>query len=156
MRYTLSLFVVLAFIWLVNSGHYSPLLLGMGLASVVFVILVARRMNLVDRESQPWHLSAALPAYYWWLFKKILKSNLEVAACAWRGAAAISPGYARIPTTLNSEFARVLYANSITLTPGTVSVSLDENSILVHSLTAGGLDELRGGEMENRVRVLEK
>lgn len=155
MRYTIFLFAVLSFIWLVNSGHYSLLLLGLGLLSVVFVILVSRCMKLVDRESQPWHLAAVLPGYYWWLFKKILHSNLQVAACAWRGAGAISPACARIPTKLQSDFSRVLYANSITLTPGTVSVSLDQNSILVHSLTADGLDELCGGEMEKRVRALE-
>ncbi|WP_323844183.1 Na+/H+ antiporter subunit E [Microbulbifer magnicolonia] len=160
MRYTLSLFAVLAFIWLANSGHYTPLLLTFGLLSIALVILLARRMQLVDRESQPLHLAAALPGYYWWLFRKIVQSNLEVVACVWRSVfssdAVISPAHARLTTSLRSDLGKVLYANSITLTPGTVAVALDGDQILVHALTAAGIEELRRGEMERRVGALEE
>jgi len=155
MRYTISLFAVLAFIWLANSGHYSPLLLSFGLLSVIFVVLVARRMKIVDSQSQPVNLLLALPGYYWWLFRKILRSNLEVAACVWRGRGSLNPVSARIATSLRSDLARVLYANSITLTPGTVAVDIDGEDILVHALNAESLDDLRGGEMEKQVGVLE-
>lgn len=156
MRYTLSLFAVLAFIWLANSGHYTPLLLGFGLLSIALVIFLARRMQLVDRESQPLHLSMSLPGYYWWLFRKIVQSNLEVAACVWRVGTALNPASARIKTGLRSDLGKVLYANSITLTPGTVAVEVEGDEILVHALDGSGLEELRRGEMEERVRALEE
>lgn len=156
MRYTLSLFAVLAFIWLSNSGHYTPLLLGFGLLSIGLVILLARRMQLVDRESQPLHLSLALPGYYWWLFRKIVRSNLEVAAVVWRGNTSIQAASARIKTGLQTDLGKVLYANSITLTPGTVAVEVENNEIVVHALDTRGLEDLRGGEMERRVRALEE
>ncbi|MCW8125954.1 Na+/H+ antiporter subunit E [Microbulbifer halophilus] len=156
MRYTLSLVAVLAFIWLANSGHYTPLLLTFGLLSIALVVFLARRMGLVDRESQPLHLSMSLPGYYWWLFCKIVQSNLEVASCVWRGRQSIHPASARLETKLQTDLGRVLYANSITLTPGTVAVELEGDEILVHALNAGGLEELRRGEMENRVRALEE
>lgn len=155
MRYTFCLFAVLAFIWLSNSGHYSPLLLSFGLVSALFVIFIARRMEIVDRESQPLHLWATLPGYYWWLFKKILRSNIEVATCVWRGPRSLAPESGQIPIGVHSDFAKVLYANSITLTPGTVAVELTEGEILVHALTGDGLADLRRGEMENRVKALE-
>ncbi|MFC6635718.1 Na+/H+ antiporter subunit E [Microbulbifer taiwanensis] len=158
MRYTISLFAVLAFIWLANSGHYSPLLLGFGLLSVVFVVFVAHRMNIVDSDSQPLHLLLALPGYYWWLFRKILRSNLEVVACVWRGSkslkVSLKPASARITTSLRGDLARALYANSITLTPGTVAVDIDGDEILVHALTADSLEDLRRGEMEARINGL--
>lgn len=156
MRYFLALFAILSFVWLTNSGHYSGLLLSFGLASVLFVILIARRMDLVDGEAQPVHLLSGLPGYYWWLFRKIVQSNLAVVACVWRGRAAISPASARVPARLETDMGRVLYANSITLTPGTVAVDIEGDEILVHSLTAEGLEELRRGDMEKQVRALEK
>ncbi|MCQ3828935.1 Na+/H+ antiporter subunit E [Microbulbifer elongatus] len=158
MRYTLCLFAVLAFIWLSNSGHYSALLLTFGFISIVLVILIARRMKVVDGESLPLELWATLPGYYLWLLRKIIASNLEVAACVWGGLfsrrAAISPCSERIPTYLQTDLGRVLYANSITLTPGTVAVDIDQDSVLVHALTRSGLDELKQGEMEKRVAAL--
>ena len=160
MRYTLCLFAVLAFIWLTNSGHYTPLILGFGLASILFVILIARRMKVVDGESLPLQLWATLPGYYLWLLRKIIASNLEVAACVWGGlfsrskSAAISPCSERIPTRLRSDLGRVLYANSITLTPGTVAIDINSDSVLVHALTRKGLETLKQGEMEQRVFAL--
>ena len=160
MRYTLCLFAVLAFIWLTNSGHYTPLILAFGLVSILFVIFIARRMKVVDGESLPLQLWTTLPGYYFWLLRKIIASNLEVAGCVWGGlfsphkAAAISPCSERIPTRLRSDLGKVLYANSITLTPGTVAIDIDRDTVLVHALTRSGLEELKRGEMEQRVFAL--
>lgn len=162
MRYTFCLFTVLAFIWLSNSGHYTPLILAFGLASILFVILIARRMKVVDQESLPLQLWSSLPGYYLWLLRKIVASNLQVAACVWRtlfsgkadAANAISPCCTRIKTTLSTDLGKVLYANSITLTPGTVAVDIDGDGILVHALTRAGLQQLRQGEMEQQIIAL--
>ena len=164
MRYTFCLFAVLAFIWLTNSGHYTPLILTFGLASILFVILIARRMKVVDQDSLPLQLWTTLPGYYIWLLRKIIASNLEVAACVWGGlfsgrfsqtkSASISPCSERIPTSLRSDLGKVLYANSITLTPGTIAIDIDSDSVLVHALTCNGLKELKQGEMEQRIFIL--
>lgn len=158
MRYTFSLFAVLAFIWLANSGFYSPLTLFFGLLSVLFVILIARRMKVVDGESLPLHLWSSLPGYYLWLLRKIITSNLEVVGCIWGsllpGRKPITPVSKYIPTVLRTDLGKVLYANSITLTPGTVSIDVGKDSILVHALTQDGLQELERGEMEQRIHKL--
>lgn len=156
LRYSLYLSLVLGLIWLGNSGHYSPLLLAFGALSVFLVVWIARRMRVVDGESQPFHLSFRLLAYYGWLFRKIVESNIKVAGCAWRGRNAISPVSARVPCGLQSDLSRVIYANSITLTPGTVTVSLDKGELLVHALTDSGMAELQTGEMEGRVARLDQ
>ena len=157
MKYTISVFCILALFWLGNSGHYSGLLLGFGLGSTLFVIWVARRMDVIDHESQPLHLMhRRLPAYYGWLVGKIIRSNLDVVYRVWRGNSAISPTEATLPMGLESSLGKVIYANSITLTPGTVAMDLGPDTVLVHALTADAIDELREGEMQRRVADLEK
>lgn len=156
MRHTVSIFVVLSLIWLLNSGYYTGLLLGLGLLSVVAVVVLAHRMDVVDHESQPFHLTARLPAYYAWLIKELVKSNIDVASRVWRGKSAISPSLAILPINQRTDMGRVIYANSITLTPGTVAIDLEGDQVTVHALTSGGIAELREGEMDRRVCRLEK
>ena len=156
MKYTVSIFCVLALFWLGNSGLYSPLLLGFGLVSTLFVIAVAHRTNVIDHESQPLHLiGRKLPSFYFWLAGKIVRSNLDVVYHVWRGNKSISPVEATLPVTLESPIAKVIYANSITLTPGTVAIDLGDKDVLVHALTRDAIDTLLGGEMQRRVADLE-
>lgn len=153
--HVISLFLVLAALWLGNSGLYNGLLLTLGLLSVWFSIWLSLRMGIIDDESQPLHLSGKLPGYYLWLAKKVIQSNIEVLVLIWRGPAAISPCVATLPCDQQTEISKVIYANSITLTPGTVAMDLGEDTVLVHSLTTAGIEELQQGEMAARVNRLE-
>ncbi len=154
-KHTVSLFLILAVVWLLNSGLYTPLLLTLGLVSIFFVIWLSVRMGIIDDESQPLHLSRKLPAYYLWLIKKIIQSNIDVVVLVWRGNDAISPCIATIPLEQTSEIGKVIYANSITLTPGTVAMNMEDNSVLIHSLTIRSMEELQQGEMAREVNRLE-
>ncbi|MEX1031783.1 MAG: Na+/H+ antiporter subunit E [Cellvibrionaceae bacterium] len=156
MRHTISVFVVLGLIWLFNSGLYTSLLLSLGFGSVLLVVWIGHRMDVVDHESQPFHLTPRLPSYYWWLLKKLIASNINVVIRIWRGNQSISPCIATLPLSQRTDMGRVIYGNSITLTPGTVCMDIDKNSVTVHSLTASGLDELRRGEMDRRVSHMEQ
>lgn len=155
MRHTISIFLLLGFIWLANSGFYTPLILSLGLLSIIFVVWLAHKMDVVDEESQPIHLTAKLPAYYWWLAVKIVRANIDVIVHIWRPELKITPCTAMLTASQKSDMGKVIYANSITLTPGTVALDLDGDRIKVHSLTADGLDELRAGEMDRRVTAVE-
>lgn len=78
--------------------------------------------------------------YILWLAKEIILSGIIITKIIWsKNINVISPELAFVPTDLKSDIARVLYANSITLTPGTISVSVEKDKILVHSLTKEGL-----------------
>lgn len=156
MRHTISMFVVLSLIWLLNSGHYTPLLLALGLLSVVGVVWIAHLMDVVDHESQPVQLTLRLPAYWCWLLTQIVASNLDVVKRVWTGNASISPSVATLSLSQRTDMGRVIYANSITLTPGTVTMDLKGDSLTVHALTAEGIAALRQGEMDRRVRRLEQ
>lgn len=157
MKYVTSNFCVLALLWLGNSGHYSPLLLGLGLVSVVFVVWICWRMNVVDHESQPVHLfTAKLPAYYGWLAVKIIQGNIDVVRCILRGNPSISPCVESLPMGKGSDMGKVIYANSMTLTPGTVAMDLQGDRVLVQALTRAAMDDLLTGEMQSRVAQLER
>ncbi|MGF1639527.1 MAG: Na+/H+ antiporter subunit E [Rhodospirillales bacterium] len=149
---TISLTVVLAIVWLLLSGIYDvPLLYILGIVSVAIVILITRRMDVIDRESHPMHLGLRALVYGPWLLFEIMKANIDVARRVLAPTPDISPTLVRLPTRLRSDLGRVVYANSITMTPGTVSVIVDPDSVLVHSLSRDGAAALEEGTMERRV-----
>ncbi|MEX0618318.1 MAG: Na+/H+ antiporter subunit E [Pseudohongiellaceae bacterium] len=155
MKHNISIFLVLVILWLLNSWHFTAVIFALGLLSIVLAVYVSHRMDVVDDESQPFHLSQRLPAYYYWLIKQIVRSNIDVVIHVWRGNRSISPCMETLDMSQETDMGRVIYANSLTLTPGTVAVDLTNEQVMVHALTCHGMDSLRGGEMDRRVRKLE-
>jgi multicomponent Na+:H+ antiporter subunit E len=152
---TLSLGAVLYGLWLLLSGHYQPLLLGLGVASTIVVVLIARRMDLIDREGHPIHLSWRFLLYLPWLGWEIVKANIDIARVIVRPKMVIGPTVLRLKGTQKSELGHVIYANSITLTPGTVTIGLEEGVLSVHALTREAAEGLISGDMDRRVTAVE-
>ncbi len=153
-RHVASLTILLCLFWLINSSFYTMLLLSLGVVSVTLVVLISLRLKLVDAETQPLHLATRVPSYWLWLLYKILQSNLDVVFRIWAGNGSISPGRFSIKLQPNDDLGRVIVANSITLTPGTVSINLTEDVIDIHSLTAEAASDVhlineRGGELNS-------
>lgn len=156
MRHTISLSLTLALFWLVNSGHYTGILLSLGVVSVILTVYIAHRMDVVDHESQPIHLTMKLPAYYLWLIKEIVKSNIKVVKHIWLGNHSITPSMTTVTSNQITDMGKVIYANSITLTPGTVAIDLKGDQISVHALMQEDLESLKAGDMDRRVCYLEE
>ena len=155
MKHSISLSLTLGAFWLLNSGYNTPLILSLGVVSVAFVIYLARRMDVVDHESQPVQLTTSLPGYYVWLVKEIILANISVVKHVWLGNQTISPTLATLKASQITDMGRVIYATSITLTPGTVAVDLAGDQIVVHALLRENIETLAAGEMDRRVKVLE-
>ena len=155
MHRALSLGGGLAVAWLLLSGHYTPLILTLGLVSVVVVVAIAMRMDVLDHESLPIHLTRYFPGYWIWLGVEIVKANIDVAKRVWSPSLPISPTLFLLETSQPGALGQVIYANSITLTPGTVSVALEDGKILVHAIAREVGDDLAAGEMDRRVSRLE-
>jgi multicomponent Na+:H+ antiporter subunit E len=151
----LSLGGSLIVVWLLLSGHYTPLIMTFGLVSVGVVVAIALRMDVIDHESVPIHLTGRFLSYWFWLAVEIVKANIDVAKRIWSPSLPISPTLFRLKTSQPGELGQVIYANSITLTPGTVSVSLEDGKILVHAIAREVGDDLSAGEMDRRVTRLE-
>ena len=153
---TASLAVFLSLLWLLLSGHFSdPLLLALGAASVLLVVFIALRKEVSDPEGHPIHMILRLLVYWPWLLKEIVVANVDVAKAILRSPMAIDPTVFTVRGTQKSELARVIYANSITLTPGTVTVDLEDDLLTVHALTTAGLEGVESGQMNRRVTALE-
>lgn len=154
--HALSLGGVLFGTWLLLSGHYDPLLIGLGVASCALVVFITHRMDVIDHEGHPVHLTWRALLYWPWLVAEIAKANVDVVRRILPGGPPISPTMLRVRATQTSDLGRVVFANSITLTPGTVSVEVHEDEILVHALSLEAAEGLAEGEMDQRVTKMSR
>jgi len=138
-------------LWLMLSGHYNILLLSFGAVSTLITLYLSSRMSVIDREGHPVHLTWKTLKYLPWLFGKIISSNIDVARRILLGNSAISPTHTWIDCRQTTDLGKVIYANSITLTPGTIAINIRDNKIEVHALTAEAVKDLQTGEMDRKV-----
>ena len=156
MLYIIGLTLSLASFWLLMSGIYTPLILFLGFVSVLFVLYLIRRMDALDEDVFEFKLKTKHFSYWSWLAKEIFKANIDVSKVILSPRMKLSPRKVRVPLSQSTELATVIYANSITLTPGTVSVEIEGNEIIVHTLTQELMDGLIEGDMDKRVNYLEQ
>ena len=151
------LFIVLMAGWLLMSGHYNGLLISLGVISVTFCVSLSHAINASDEEGLPTHIFARLPSYLFWLFGEIIKSNYATAKFILNGHS--DPEIFNVTATQNTAAGIATYANSITLTPGTVTMDINEdsakNQFLVHALHADFGEDVRSNDMDRRVTALE-
>ena len=160
--------VLLAVVWLLWSGltieihpNQSPVVGFEGLmvlfmaGSLALVFYLSQRMDAVDHESHPIELGPRPPAYLVWLIKEIIVSNLHVARVILDRDLPIHPRLVRVHTTQQTDLGLVVHANSITITPGTVSLDVRDGTILVHALTDTTAEGVLSGEMDRKVTWLE-
>ena len=151
-----GLVVKLTILWLFLSGHYTPLLLSLGLLSVILITIICLRMNLIayDQPEVLFQITRFVP-YGLWLTIEILKSNIDVCKRILNPKLPISPRLITVKSSQLGDLARVTYANSITLTPGTISIDVDGRDIEVHALSEVGVEGLSTGEMDKRISKVE-
>jgi len=149
----LLLFVFYFVIWLLLSGHYDPLLLTLGVLSCITCLYVTWKAKFIDEEGLPLHLLFRLPIYTLWLFKEIIKANFDTAKIIILNNP--DPQNFRVKSSQKTEAGKVTYANSITLTPGTVTTVLDGDILEVHALSSDMADDVKSGVMDKKVSWLE-
>ncbi len=145
---------VLFAVWLLLSGYFTPLLIAFGVVSCALVVAITSRMEVVDQEGHPVHLTWRALTYWPWLMIEIVKANIDVGKLILLPSQKISPTMLRVKTSQTSDLGKVIYANSITLTPGTISVDVANDEILVHALSKSGAEDLMAGEMDRRVTIM--
>jgi multicomponent Na+:H+ antiporter subunit E len=152
-----STFLVLFAFWLLLSGFFTAFLMVSGAVTALLVVLFSRRMDIADREGHPVHLAPRAVLIYWpWLTIEIIKSSWQVATVILQPRLPISPTLVRLRTSQKTDVGRTVYANSITLTPGTLTVEAGRDEFLVHALTRSGARDLASGEMDRRVSEFER
>lgn len=141
-------------IWLLWSGLYKPLLISLGVFSCVISVLLATRTGFF-RHALPLRSLLRLPALWWWVLKEVVTSSLEVARVVLTPSLPIQPELVEFTSSEKSDSGKVIIGNSITLSPGTVTIDVDGDRLLVHCLTTSSADSLRTREVERRTAKLE-
>ena len=134
MRYAFILTLAMIAAWLTLSGYFIPMILTFGVISIAIVIWMCARMRILDTETSPYLTTPQTLSYYVWLFIEIVKANVQVVKAVLSPNLEVSPTMVKIPLNSDVDIAETMFANSITLTPGTVSVDMQPDHILVHAL----------------------
>ena len=154
---TLSLAATLFLFWLALSGHYSTFLIAAGAIAALVVALLGIRAGYGDEEGHPVDYLVHGLAYWPWLIVEIAKSAWAVARIIVDPKLPISPRLIRTKATQRTAVGIATYANSITLTPGTITVEVSrrEQAFLVHALTRDSAAGVEEGSMDRRVSDFE-
>ena len=110
--------------WIGLSGFFTPLLLGLGGLSTLLIVWLMARAKVIDAEGHPIQLLLGALWYWPWLMWQILRSGIDVSRLIVSPSLPISPTLVRVRASQRTSAGVATYANSITLTPGTVSVEM--------------------------------
>lgn len=141
----------LLIVWVILSGYIEPFFIISGVGSCVLVYWIVKRMDIIDNK-YPMFIIPMLPFYLIWLYKEIIVSSIDVAVRTWRATPDIEPVIQWVPASQKNDLSKTLYANSITLTPGTVCVDVNKKMLEVHALSKSGIEGLLSGEMDKKVK----
>ena len=156
MAYVLASSMGFFLLWLALSGVFQTLFLALGLLSALLVSLLALRMETRSHLQIAIRGSASFALYALWLLKEILLANIHVARIILSPKKRVQPQLLSVPVPQKSNFSRTLFANSITLTPGTVTLSLSRDQFLVHSLAPETGSHEALSLMSDKILALEK
>ena len=150
-----SSIIALFLFWVALSGYFTPFLLAAGAGSAIAVTLFARRMDVVDAEGHPVQLGWRIVVYWAWLSKEIAKSCWDVSRIIVHPKLPISPTLVTFRPSQKTMVGLAIHANSITLTPGTITIDASNDEFLVHALTRAGAEGATSGDMDRRVTACE-
>ncbi len=150
------LLVALAVAWLVWSGLYKTLLISLGAFSCALTIYLVRRMGYFQREVYALNYGGRLIGYWVWLAREMVRSSLDVSRVVLSPDLPVSPRIVEIRATALHPLDQAILGNSITVTPGTLTLDVHEGVLKVHCLTRDGAESLLTGEMDRRVAALRR
>ena len=143
--------------WMLLSGFWdNTLLLVFGVLSSVFAAFIGLRIKWQNEFKLDLAFFRRFPKYVGWLVYQIYLANIDTAKrILFPKKYPISPTIRMLSMSQSTQFGQTIYANSITITPGTVSIDIENDQVIVHALAEGSIDELELGEMDSRVSALE-
>lgn len=156
---TILQFIILLGLWLVLSGKYDWFHISVGVVAALFVTVIQLRINkylyyqkkIANENSLSW---SRLLLYVPWLIWQIILSSLQVAYVVLHPRMPINPSLLKFKTKLPNIAARVILGNSITLTPGTLTINIADDEFLVHTLTDASHSGIVDGSLPRQVAKL--
>ena len=162
MRYwlhVLVLAILFSVVWFVFSGYTEYFFIGCGVFSVVVVLLLIARMKLIREDYSMYRMlvfSLNFVRYLLKLLADVVNASLGVTKIIWSSKLNIDPTISCICTTQDTDAGKLIYANSITLTPGTIAIMLEEKKFLVHSLFAQDIKALSDSKLDFSIAKMVK
>ena len=154
---TVGAIIVFLGLWLLLSGVYKPLTIGLGVFSTLAVIFILNRMDSVDEDRLEVHFKPlGFLKYQFWLLVEIAKASWTVTKIILTPGLPIKQHMFSVPYTQKSDLGQVVFANSITLTPGTVTIETEPGHFLVHAVAYSSEDKEALADMDRRVSAIEK
>lgn len=158
--HSIVLFVSLMAFYIVLSGQiHNGFLMVAGVVCCAAVTMLCRRLGIVDDEGVPFRHWARTILYLPYLIKEIVKSNIDVMKIVLRpGPLRVAPQMVKVPHTLQTSYGLITYCNSITLTPGTVTIEVGDDELLIHCLDdsfASGVSDVGPASMQDRCKRVE-
>ena len=114
------------------------------------------RMNITEEKGFTVKAGLRFLTYLPWLMRELIKSGIEISLCILNPNEKIAPRVVKIKPSQRTSIGLMIYANSITLTPGTVSTLVSNNEIEVHTITENAEKSLINGMMNNKVKSIEE
>lgn len=153
MRYVIT-FIILLLCWIIWSGHFDAWHLTLGVISCIIVTYLSSDLLFKRERFQKRDLKETVRfiKYIPWLIYQIILANIHVAKLALSPKMPIQPSLITFPTKLKKDISLLTFANSITLTPGTITADIKPGGYyVVHAIDRTVADDLLSGAMENRV-----
>ena len=148
-------FLLFSILWLIFSGVYQPLTLSLGVISISIVITIISLLKMSVNSDDHFSYRSFFIFYLPWLLKEIVVSGIKTSSII-LGFKKFKSNSKKIKVSQKTQLGTVIYANSITLTPGTLTIEVDHGDFFVHALCDSSLNELDFGEMDKRVTDLER
>ena len=152
------MFFLLLFFWSIIDGKLTVESIILGSSASILIIYLNKDILFTSSDGGPvtirflWHFTALIAI----LIVEIVKSNINVAKIVLNPKMPIEPSFIRVPVRFKKDFNKVLYGNVVTLTPGTLTVDIDEDEYIIHALTKEAAEGLHGSELEKHVLLLEE
>lgn len=151
------MFLLFFLVWIIFNGKITAEIVWIGLAVSVFVFwFMCKFMGYsLQKEKNFYKKFVAFGGYVYLLIKEIISANMTLFHMIMTEKERIEPVLVTFHTDLKTETARVILANSITLTPGTITVSIEENKLVVHCLDKSLADGLKDSVFEQKLKTME-
>jgi len=160
--YRIVIFLLLFGTWIIFSGQFDAFHLSLGILSSLFIAAISSSFLFINRAKNFGQRLAELlklPGYFLWLMWEIVLSNIHILKLVLTPGEIkeLDPSLVRIKPKLKTDFAKYVLANSITLTPGTITIDIDGDEMLIHAISKHTADGVRDDAMERQVaRIFEE
>jgi multicomponent Na+:H+ antiporter subunit E len=145
--------IILAIIWFILLGPSSIFMTCFGIISIMMSLFISIKMKYVSQKDEINAKSIlGIAKYCLWIIREVYIAGLDVTKRVWSATGSSKSGFCELDLLPTSDSGLVIFANSITLTPGTITVAINQFNAVVHTLDTS----LRDGLVENNNSIMKK